>query len=208
MSERTFSEVSTTYNANLNQLNDARQIFEKEVRSLNEFVHAHLSERRQAEQRIEKLRWEAAEDWSTGREGPWLNWYCGTRIRLDVKLPGKTRFRKGAAFVYFQTIFDHDLDRFMFRCRLENQNTIAEDIDEQAFGIVQKRGENEFPGAHHVKANTAILFRYPLQDSLFDELNRNVDRALGAVEQAIEIILPDDRYVGAAVNGVDTPPSL
>ena len=191
-STKRFSDVSAAYNAHVANLDQARCIFEEEVTKLNEYVYRHLAERYPRATR--KLRWGAPKHWSTAREVTWLHWMAGCRVRLDVKPPGYKVFRKGAAFLYFQSLYAESVGAFVFEARLENQNTANTEIDEEAYAVIEAEGGDRFPRAEHLKRNTTVLFRCDLGDGLFDDLNDYVDRAMEVIEAAIDRLYPDSAY--------------
>ena len=70
MSKRQFSEITLAYCSHVAALDRARRIFEEEVRQLNQFVLAELTELagRPLDSVIRKVRWTDPRDWSTERD--------------------------------------------------------------------------------------------------------------------------------------------
>ncbi|MBU6154145.1 MAG: hypothetical protein KGP28_07570 [Bdellovibrionales bacterium] len=195
---RRFSEVGIAYNDNVFSLDEARGIFEKEISQLNKITMDHLftaSKRLNQEDRYsKKFRWQDPEDDSRDRDGPWLNFTSRASIGIDIKTPGSKVFRKNVAYLYFETVFDwDDKKKFIFQCRLENQNLVSGDLDERVFEEVQKASD-KFPGHIHYKANTTILFRLPINEALFDSLNQQVDNSLDICLKVFEKIFSDEMY--------------
>ena len=124
----------------------------------------------------------------------WLNFFAGSYVRLDVRLPGKRNFRKAAAYVYFQFLFDRELEKFVYQCRFENQNLVHDGLDETVSELAAQKGESTFPGAYHVKSDTAVVFRRLITDTLFDELGGSVDDAIELVEEAVDVLFPNSHY--------------
>jgi hypothetical protein len=203
-SELRFSEVSRAYNGHIANLNRSREVFESEVRAVNDLVLEHLADTKgRPPEGIQKLRWRAIEDRSKSRDVTWINFKTGASIRLDIRRPELARYKRGAAFLHFETVYDEDKAEFVFRCRLENQNTVHDEIDERVMGLIEKRGLDGFPGCKHIKRNTAIIFRQPLVDELLDELNHHIDTAVGLVETAVDEIFPDSEYANTPVSSND-----
>jgi len=196
--DRKFSDVGSAYNSNVIGLDEARQIFEKEVRQLNDLVMDHLyavaKRLNQDEKVAKKLRWQDPQDDSRNREGPWLNFASRSTIGMDLKTPGAKQFKKNVALLYFETVFDWENEKkFVFQCRFENQNIVNNDFDEKVLELIQAQKE-KFPGQVHYKANTTIIFRLKLEDSLFDQINQNIDLALGVCQEVITTTFPDSQY--------------
>lgn len=197
-SDRAFSELTHAYNANAWNLNDARKIFQNEINEFNSDIESHLQEvcgRPIDDDRIKKVRWSNPTDWSTSKDGPWLNYNASTQVEIDIKPPGYKIFKRAAAYLYFEIRFDRDFNRFMFRCRFENQNSVNESIDESVMEIISSQSPVEFSNSFHQKSNTAILFRHELKDDLFDRLYQVIDKAIIICEEAVDAIFPDELYV-------------
>ncbi len=196
--DRRLSEVAVAYNINIACLDEARQIFEKEVKQLNEVVMDHLyaatKRLNQDEKMGRKLRWQQPEDDSRNREGPWLNFAARAVIGLDVKVPGAKVFKKNAAYLYFETVYDRDAEKkFVFQCRFENQNIVSDELDEKVLELVRDKSD-QFPAQVHFKANTTVLFRFRLEENLFDELNEHIDSAMAVCQDEVNILFPDSAY--------------
>ena len=187
-SKRKFSEVARVYNDNISTINDARCIFQKEINSIGEFVFEHINEicQTRPDEEIYKVRFSRPQDWSTVKDGPWLNYTSGTQISLDVRAPNKKRFSNGVAYIYFETRFDHELGKFVFQARFENQDSIDGSLDERLHDIVKKSGNSVFENTLHVKASTDVLFRKHLTDELFDQLHLCVNAVFKACRQLID----------------------
>ena len=195
MTSEHFTAVSLAFSEHVADLDRARHVFEEEVERFNGYVAQRLEERRGLPgEGVRKLRWGRVEDWSVVRDVAWLNWYAGTRIEVDIRPPGYKVFRRAAAYLYFEVRYSRDAECFRFRCRLENQNRVSADIDEETMAVVHRRGESEFPASEQIKTNTAVLFRKDLHESLFDELSQWIDRSLAVVAEAIDSVFPDARY--------------
>lgn len=195
--ERKFSELTYAYNANAWNLNEARKIFQNEINEFNNDIEGRLQEvcqRPNDEGKIKKVRWSDPTDWSTSKDGPWLNYIASTQVEMDIKPPSFKIFKRAAAYLYFEIRFDRDFSRFMFRCRLENQNSVHNNIDEKVMELISQKKTEEFPNAVHQKSNTGILFRHELKDDLFDILYQQIDNAIKVCEEAIDAIFPDSQY--------------
>lgn len=203
MPDRPFSALAVTFSQHVANLNRARDQFEREARDFNEYVAQHVEEAsaRPSDRDVQKLRWRECQDWSKTREVAWLNLYVATRVRLDIRQPGYTNFRKAAAYLYFEVLFDWDRSTFVFRARLENQNTVRGDLDETVFELA--RDDDAYPGSEHVKSNTAILFRHEVRADLLDGLSQSVDAAMQLVEAGVDQLYPDAEYGGEVADPED-----
>ncbi|MDZ4660755.1 MAG: hypothetical protein SGJ18_03970 [Pseudomonadota bacterium] len=193
-----FSEVGVAYNTNIACLDEARQIFEKELNNLNAIILDHLfaatKRLNQDEKSNKKMRWQEPEDDSRDREGSWLNHAARVTLGIDVKIPGAKVFRKNSAYLYFETVYDkYVAKQFVFQCRFENQGLISDDFDEKVYELVKAKG-SEFQSFEHIKTSTTILFRLKLTDALFDHLNHNIDIAMQACLDAANALFPDSAY--------------
>ncbi len=198
-SDKRLSEVSLVYNKHVANLDRARQIFEEEMQNLVDFVHKHFEDRRTWPQEgVRKVRWGKPQPWSSARSVPWLNWIAATRVRMDVKPPNYKVFRKAAAFVYFQIGFVADIGCFAFECRLENQNAIDTDLDEETFSVIQKQDSARYPRAEHIKRDTTVIYRCDIEESLFDDINDWVDRGLNVICEAVDQMFPDTQYANTS----------
>ena len=189
-----FSDVSLSYNANAANLDQARWMFQKEVSELNEWVQNHLSEVIDSRKRMDKVRWSNSEDRTTEKDGPWLNFRSRTRISMNVRPPRLRKFRRSVAYLYFETRFDSDLNRFMFRARFENQNVVSPVLDETVMEVVRSKGDEMFPNSEQIKSNTAILFKREIANELFENMNQFIDSAVVVCEEAVDKIFPDSQY--------------
>lgn len=191
-----FSEVSLAYNANAANLDQARLIFQREVSELNEWVQGHLNEvvQRIREGASKLVRWRNPVDCSTAKDGPWLNFIGSTKISLDVSPPTLSVFKKDVAYLYFETRFDSDINRFSFRARFENQNIVSPILDETVMEVVRSNGAEMFPNSELIKSNTAILFKREIGNELFENLNQYIDAAILACEEAVYRVFPDFDY--------------
>ena len=90
------------------------------------------------------------------------------------------------------------MGKFVFRSRFENQNVVHSDIDEQIMGVIRERDAAEFANFQQIKSNTAILFRKPLANDIFDNLYQYIDSAMGVVATAIDRLFPDAEYANNA----------
>lgn len=195
MSDRGFSEISLVFNDHIGNLDRARHVFEDESRTLNDYILDHLAEvvNRPNEEPIQKIRWSDPRDWSTSRDVSWTNFFAGTQLSMDVRQPGYKIFRRAAGYVYFEVVFDTQLDYFVFQCRFENQNLAHSEIDEEICRIIDDKPD-AYPLSEHVKANTAILFKRKLSSELFDTINQMVEDSLSIIAQAVNSVFPDEAY--------------
>jgi hypothetical protein len=194
-SDKRLSEVSLAYNKHVVNLDRARKVFEEEMQNLVDFAHKHLDDRRTWPQEgVRKVRWGKPQPTSSARSVPWLNWVAGTKVRMDIRPPNFKVFRKAAAFVYFEIVFVRDIGNFVFECRLENQNIIDTDLDEETFAVIQKHDSSEFPRAEHIKRDTTVIYRCDIEESLFDDINNCVNRGLDVICEAVNQIFPDSEY--------------
>lgn len=194
-----FSDVSLSYNANAANLDQARWIFQKEVSELNGWVQSHLSEMiKRPREGIKKVRWSDCEDWSTAKDGPWLNFIGATVVGLDMSPPELSIFKRGVAYLYFETRFDSDVNRFMFRARFENQDVVSKILDETVMEVVRSKGDEMFPNSEQIKSNTAILFKREIGNELFENVNQFIDSAVLVCEEAVDRLFPDSQYHGIA----------
>lgn len=196
MSKRQFSEITLAYCSHVAALDRARRMFEEDVQQLNRFVSAELDElaRRPLDSVIPKVRWSDPRDWSTTKDVAWLNYLAGTQLSLDIRQPQYKNYKRAAGYLYFETVFDHDLEQFRFQCRFENKNLVHPDLDEEVMKLVKERGVEIFPDPIHVKSSTAVLFRRPLASDLFDNLTQYVNHATMTITAAVDRIFPDADY--------------
>lgn len=196
-----FSEVSLAYNEHLANLDEARRQFEDDVRGLNNHVADRLAEiASKPAGGLNKTRWSRLSDSSRQREGSWLTWVAGSSLELDVRAPRKKNFRRGAGLLYFETAFDHTVDRYRFRARFENQNLADDGIDEAVIDYVTTRTD-EFPNSDQIKSNTAILLRVELEEGLNDAVGGYVESTLRAICAGVDAVFPDELYrVGGEID--------
>lgn len=197
MSDKTFSEVALTFNRHAADLNRARRVFEDEVRALNALVR-RLVQRlcdRPVDQAPAKLRWAAVGDEASAPDVSWLAFRAGTFARLDLRPPGEGGFREAAGHLHFETVFDDEVGRFAFQCRLENRNAIQCELDEAVAARVRvESNRSAFPRSAHVEANNALLFRRELNSKLFASLEQFIDDAARVVREAVDEMFPDAEY--------------
>ena len=190
-----FNEVSITYNNCVANLDSARQIFQDDLKKLNCFVAEHLEEVCSDQEKPSfRHRWGGPEDWSTSKAGTWRNFISSQRIWLDIRQTDYTNFAWKAAYLYFESRFDKELCRFMFQCRLENQNVVNEFIDEELIKIIGLENKEKFPYSVHVKSNRAILFKKELDDQIFSYLNQDIDNAIATCNETVASLYPSNLY--------------
>jgi hypothetical protein len=190
-----FTEVFIAYNECVAKLELARKTFQEELKDLNSLVSEHLAEVfSDGERNSIRHRWGGPEDWSTTKDGPWLNFISSTKVWLDIKQENNIRFSRKVSYLYFESRFDKEMGSFIFQCRLENQNVVNDYIDEEVIKIISSKGGENFPNHGCVKANRAILFKKELSDEIFSLLNQDIDAALDICEEAIEVLFPINKY--------------
>ncbi len=196
MHKGSFSEIFGAYNATLVNLNEARTVFQNELYELNELIMDHLQDacRRAPDKgQIKKFRWARPEESSSPKELSWTSFVAGAFLRLDILQPGHKRFRKAAAYVYFETKYDKEFNRFMFQCRFENQNNVNKNIDEKIVELLEGK-KQELKNSYQIKSNTSVIFREELENILFENINDLIDNSLQVIETAVDILLPDVEY--------------
>jgi len=189
---RKFSEVSLAYVKNAHNLDLARKEFEKQALDLIEQVESDLANvsRRQG-QDSDIYRWRDAKSEVPLREIAGLNFRANSSISLDVKPNGLRNFKKDAAFLYFEILFDSERREFIFQSRFENQSIHEglDDFDEKIIEIARSQDFREkFPGSNHIKASTAILYKYSINDELFENLNPRIKDAIEISQLALSKI--------------------
>jgi hypothetical protein len=195
-----FTDVSLAYSANLQNLDEARQIFEKECRNLNSIVLDLATEKcgsrnkdRSATLR-KKFYWQDISDSeSSRRSSHWLNFSQGTSISISLKAPGRKNFEKDKAYLYFDISFDSELKRYMFNVHFRNDYARNDQLDERLFSLAQSKPE-KFPNPKHIKQSCAILGVWELNHELIENLNDIVISSLDLVQEMIELELPDALY--------------
>lgn len=192
-----FSEVSKAYNGNIANLEQARRRFEGQLAELNDNVMAHLKERcNRPHDGIAKIRFAKPEDWGAAKDGPWLKFSAATRVGIDIKPPSFEVYKKGAVFLYFESVFDNKKGRFVFQCRLENSNDVETNIDETAQDIIKSKDPSRFPDYCLIKTNTAIISKWELSDELYDKISQIIDDAVLVCEETVDKVFPDSAYSG------------
>ena len=191
--ERRFSEVAVAYNQSLANLNTARDIFEKELDQLIAGVLDHLEtvivRHNKDEQIKDKMRWADPEDQSRKKDGPWINYTAAASVALDIRPPTAKNFKKGAAYLTFECVFDaNGGNKFVFRCRLDNQNSVFTELDEKVFELIKTKADG-FPKAEHIKSDVTILFSRDLEDSLFADINQHIDSSLAVCQEAVDVLI-------------------
>ena len=195
-----FTEVALAYSANLQNLDEARQIFEKECRGLNSMVLDLVNEKcvsrnkdRTATLR-KKFYWQDVSDSeSSRRSSHWLSFLQGTSVSISLKAPGRKNFEKDKAYLYFEISFDADFKRYMFTVHFRNDYARNDQLDERLFSLASSKPD-KFPNPKHIKQSCAILGVWELDHKLVEGLNDIVINSLDLVQEMIELELPDSLY--------------
>lgn len=195
-----FTEVALAYSANLQNLDEARQIFEKECRGLNSMVLDLVNEKcvsrnkdRTATLR-KKFYWQDISDSeSSRRSSHWLSFLQGTSVSISLKAPGRKNFEKDKAYLYFEISFDADFKRYMFTVHFRNDYARNDQLDERLFSLASSKPD-KFPNPKHIKQSCAILGVWELDHKLVEGLNDIVINSLDLVQEMIELELPDSLY--------------
>jgi len=195
----TFSEISLVYNLHAFSLNEARQAFQEETMRLNQIVQEQLKEiagrfTAQASTGIAKVRWGTPEDHSSARDVSWLNFLAGIELAVDIRPPGYQIYRKGAAFMYFETRFDDEMKKFVFQVRFENSNSVDAMLDEHLHKVLSENPDKDLPGSYPVKTNTVILCRRELDESLSDAICVVIEKCLRKTIEMVDRVFPDQAY--------------
>ena len=186
-----FTDVTLAFNANLSTLDEARQIFEEDAIRLIALVNEHLGgtvERANLKESKSFLLWSLPEGFESKRAGHWLNFYAGTKTMLSIRPPNGKNFRNMAAQLRFVVEFDwHGSKQFMFTGCVESHNPILADFDEEVFDLV--KDDTRLPGSQHIKTDTTILFRLPLDAGVFDRISSLTDESIDICTKVIEKIV-------------------
>lgn len=195
-----FSEVSIAYSLNLKNLDEARQIFEKECKNLNAKILELLEEKcreRNSERTnplFKKFSWGDVENASTMRQGHWLNFSQGTAASICIKPPGKARFDRNIASLNFEMMFDSEFNRYMFKIRFQNDYARNEQMDERLQALAAQYPD-KFPKSSHVKSSSAILGTWDLDTDLVNHLEKIIDNCMNLVQEMVNFEFPDAEYV-------------
>lgn len=193
-----FSDLGKAYSLNLYNLNEARSVFEDECRQLNSNVEEYIEElakrhNSNKEEFLAKIfNWGTTENASKVKEGPWVNFSQANVVPLNLKVQGK-RFTKGIAFIKFESAFDNQQRKFLFRVWFENCYDKNENIDETIFKLAQKSPE-KFPMSKYIKSNTCVIGCWELDEELVSNIGSIVKRCLNLVEEAIGELYPENSY--------------
>ncbi len=195
-----FTDVALAYSANLQNLDEARQIFEKECRNLNSIVLDLANEKcvSRNKDRTNSLRkkffWQDISDSeSSRRSSHWLSFLQGTSVSISLKAPGRKNFEKDKAFLYFEISFDADFKRYMFTVHFRNDYARNDQLDERLFALANSKPDL-FQNPKHIKQSCAILGVWELDQTLVENLNTIVINSLDLVQEMIELELPDSLY--------------
>lgn len=182
------SEVSVAYISNAYHLDLARREFERQATNMLEHVEQELNNiARRMGPESDVIRWRNPMVEFPQREIAWLNFRANANITLDLRPRGFKNFKKDAAYLYFEVLFDDDSRSFVFQARFENQSVsdAFRDLDEQIIEIARNPEEKlNFPNSDHIKASTAILFRHSIDEELWDNLHSRVTNAIRVCEAA------------------------
>lgn len=193
MSKR-LSDVSAAYVKNAYHLDLARREFERQALSIIEQVESDLgSVARRNTANGELSRWRSPQIESPQREIAWLNFKANASITMDVKPRGFRNFKKEAAFLYFEILFDDELNEFVFQSRFENQSVhpVLLDIDEKIIELARSADKvSMFPGSSHVKASTAIIFKLQITEEMLENLSPHIQHAIQLCESSISHLMP------------------
>jgi hypothetical protein len=198
--ERDFSAVSKSYNENVFILNEARNVFETEIRRLNSLIMDDvitISSRINNDELINyKINWEAPEDRSTQKDTPWMNFTTRTEVPLSIKTPNNKKFRRNVAYLMFEVVFDWDkTNQFIFQVRFENENIVADGLDEKLCEIGKEK--ELFKDCRHFKANTAVILSCPLDNKLLENLSLYVASSLDLCVEMVQKVFPEELYRSA-----------
>lgn len=195
--ERDFSQVSKSFNQNVFLLNEARNVFETEIRRLNSLIIddvVTISTRINKDEAINfKINWENPEDRSTQKDVPWMNFTTRTEVPLSLKHPSYKKFRRNVAYLMFEVVFDWDKsNQFIFQVRFENENIIADGLDEKLCEIGKEK--ELFKDCKHYKANTAVIFSCPLDSKLLENLSSYISQSMELCVEMVQKTFPDEMY--------------
>lgn len=198
-SNKKFTDLFFAYNANISNLKLARQEFESELLNFIEEIATELDEANNR-QRVnfdeKKLDWGNPEDWSSGKDGAWTRQFFGICIPVHIRPPGYTNFKKNAGKIFFIARFDEEFGKFMLQCifiNSDNRETCSE-IDEKMFEIIKNDPECPFKNFKLIRSNEVILFRHELNDQLYADISKYIEKSLAICEQAIDALFPDCDY--------------
>lgn len=186
---RKLSDVSLAYNKNVYHLDLARREFERQAISILEQVEAELIDvSRKHSDGLSATRWRNPYLECPQREIAWLNFRANTNITLDVKLRQFRNYKKDVAYLYFEIVFDEDLNEFVFQARLENQNAhpILIELDEKVIELARESSRASLlTKSDHIKTSTAIVFVKPISEGLLDDLKSLVKGSVEVIELAL-----------------------
>ena len=196
-----FSDVSFAYMANLQNLDEARQIFEKECRNLNNKIIELVSEKCNSRnkdlssQLRKKFWWGDATDetLSSRRPGHWINFVQGTSIPMSIKAPGQKNFKNNVAYLHFEVSFDQEAKRHLFKVRFQNDFDKNDQLDEKLHALALAQPE-KFRQSKHIKQSCAIIGVWELDQGLVENLNTIILNSLDLVQEMIAQEFPDSLY--------------
>ena len=198
---RKFSDVSLSYVRNAYNLDLARREFEKQALAMIEQVVSDLSNiARKQLQDADCCRWREPISEAPQREIAWLNFKTNAFITIDVKPKGFRNFKKEAAYLFFEILFDSERREFVFQCRFENQSVHEglDDLDEKIIELARAPdAKAKYPDSNHIKASTAIIYKYRIDDELFENLSPRIKDAVELCEAALIRLSPMTDSVGS-----------
>ena len=186
------SDVTLAYLKNVYQLDLARREFERQAVNIVEQVESALINiARKTSDGTTSGRWRDPCVEFPQREIAWLNFRANANITLDIKPKSFRNYKKDAAYLYFEIVFNEDLNSFGFQARFENQNAHSAflDIDEKIIELARSGDNNQiFLNSNHVKTSTAILFSHPISDDLIVNLTSLITESIKVVESALTLL--------------------
>jgi hypothetical protein len=138
-------------------------------------------------------RWREPRSEAPLREIAWLNFKTNASISIDVKPRGFRNFKKEVAYLFFEILFDTERREFVFQSRFENQSVHEglDDLDEKIIEIARSPdARSKYPDSNHIKASTAIIYKYKLDDELFENLSPRIKDAVELCEAALRSLAP------------------
>lgn len=185
-----FSELGAAYSLNLHNLNEARKIFETEAEQLSEKIGDLLKESVKSQNRdtsnplIKICTWGEVRDESTVKEGNWIKFKQCQHVGINLKVEGKNNFRNGVASLKFEIGYDDQERRFLFKVRFENHFDKNELLDEKVYELASRK-PSDFPSAKLIRASTALVGCWELNEELCQNFSVIVLRCLKLVQETI-----------------------
>lgn len=194
-----FSDVSMAYSSNINNLNEAKQIFETECKGLNDRI-LNLADEICTARNKDKNRFlrsifywgECTDSESSKKNGNWVSFTQRTSLGLCIKAPGRKNFDNNVAFLSFEIAFDQDLKRFMFKVKFDNLYAKNDQLDERLYALASQSGF--FKNGLHIKSSSTILGSWELNAELSESVNEIVVKSLDLVQEMILLEFPENLY--------------